>query len=62
MASANERPVYVVDASVAVKWHLRDEDDVDAADLVLDDFQDGRTELVAPSHFRFEIPSAILNA
>ncbi len=62
MLPTDDRPRYVVDASVVVKWHLRDEQDVNAADFVLDDFQEGRTRLVAPVHIRYEVPSAIRNA
>src|SRR5687768_7735403 len=62
MASTSSGLIYVVDASVAVKWHLRDELDVQAADRVLDDFLDGRTWLFAPDHIRYEVPSAIRNA
>lgn len=58
----NSRPLYVIDASVAVKWHLRDEHDVHAADLILDDFQEGRTDILAPGQLRYELPSAVRNA
>ena len=49
----------VVDASVAAKWHLRDEADVAAADAVLADFVAGHLDLLAPSHLRFELLNAI---
>lgn len=55
-------PLSVVDASVAVKWVLRDEPDSRLADLVLADFRDGGLWLVAPAHLRYEIPSAVRNA
>jgi predicted nucleic acid-binding protein len=55
-------PLYVVDASVAVKWCLQDEEDIDAADALLDDFLDGRIHLLAPDHIRYEVPSAVRNA
>lgn len=35
---SDSRPSWVVDASVAVKWHLRDEEDAEAALLLLADF------------------------
>lgn len=55
-------PQYVVDASVAVKWHLRDESDTVHADTLLSDFREGRVHLLAPDHIRYEVPSAIRNA
>jgi predicted nucleic acid-binding protein len=55
-------PRYVVDATVAVKWHLRDEQDTDAADVVLTDFREGRIRLLAPDHIRYEVPNAIATA
>jgi len=62
MLLASSLPIHVVDASVAVKWHLRDEPDTDAADALLTDFREGRVELVAPGQIRYEVPSAIRNA
>jgi predicted nucleic acid-binding protein len=62
MIPSGSLPVYVVDASVAVKWHLRDEQDADIAVRVLADFRDGRSFLLAPDHIRYEVPSAIRNA
>ncbi|MGH2559192.1 MAG: type II toxin-antitoxin system VapC family toxin [Thermomicrobiales bacterium] len=55
-------PVFVVDASVATKWYLLDEEDTRAADAVLADFREGRILLVAPDHIRYEVASAIQNA
>jgi predicted nucleic acid-binding protein len=49
----------VVDASVAVKWHLPDEPDADIALLLLDQFTAAQVQLVAPQHIRAEVPSAI---
>lgn len=49
----------VVDASVVAKWHLRDESDVDKADLLLARFVAGEVALVAPEQIRYEIPSTI---
>ena len=54
-----EALVLVVDASVVVKWHLRDEEFVDLALRVLQDYQDGRIDLLAPDHVRYEVPNAI---
>jgi predicted nucleic acid-binding protein len=52
----------VIDASVAVKWYLRDEPDLDAAGRILDGFRDGRTMPIAPQQLVYEVPSAIRNA
>ncbi|MBI4494623.1 MAG: type II toxin-antitoxin system VapC family toxin [Chloroflexi bacterium] len=49
----------VVDASVAAKWHLADEEGADRALLLLDRFAFGQTALVAPGQIRYEVPSAI---
>ncbi|MGH2459676.1 MAG: type II toxin-antitoxin system VapC family toxin [Chloroflexota bacterium] len=58
----SDPPRYVVDASVAVKWHLRDESHEDEARLVLIDYRGGASQLMAPDHIRYEVPSAILGA
>lgn len=49
----------VVDASVAVKWHLNDEQDAAPALRLLTRFGQGEVVLVAPDHIRYEVPSAI---
>ena len=49
----------VVDASVVAKWYLRDETDVEQADLLLTRFTTGELVLVAPEQIRYEIPSTI---
>lgn len=49
----------VVDASVAAKWHLRDESDVGHADLLLMRFVTGELTLVAPEQIRSEVPATI---
>lgn len=53
---------YVLDASVAAKWHLRDETFVSEAQQVLDDFGEGRIRLIAPQIIQHEVSSAILKA
>lgn len=55
-------PRYVIDASVATKWHLDDETYVQENQTILDQFQQGRIHLLAPDHIRYEVASAILNA
>ncbi len=51
----------VVDASVAAKWHLPEQDEAhsDRALALLTQFQDGNLDLLAPAHIRFEVPSVL---
>jgi len=51
--------VLVIDASVATKWHLTGEEHTDKARLILRRFSQGEIRLLAPSHIRVEVPSAI---
>ena len=51
--------LWVVDASVATKWHLPDEPDADRALSLLRRYIRGDLQLVAPAHIRAEVPSAI---
>ena len=60
MAEAAE--AVVVDASVATKWHLRDEQGADKALLLLRRFMQGHAEVWAPNHIRYEVPAAIARA
>ncbi len=53
---------FVVDASVAAKWHLPDEEDVAAANLLLVRFAAGDLGLVAPAVIHLEVASAITAA
>jgi predicted nucleic acid-binding protein len=55
--SANE-PL-VLDASVATKWHLRDEAYSERARAVRIDFEEGRVQLAAPDHIRYEVANAL---
>lgn len=57
-----EIPRYVIDASIAAKWHLKDEEHSSYALAVLNDFQEGRVELIAPRFIRYEVASAIFKA
>lgn len=52
----------VVDASVAVKWLVRDEEHTDKARLLLRRFGQGETALVVPGHLRYEVSSAVTAA
>jgi predicted nucleic acid-binding protein len=62
MANLLRHTDLVVDASVAVKWHLRDEDQVAEAALVLERFADGDLQLFAPTQIQYEVASAITAA
>jgi predicted nucleic acid-binding protein len=53
------RAAVVVDASVATKWHLKDEEHTEEARLLLTRFAQGKTELLAPDYIRYEVPNAI---
>lgn len=52
----------VVDASVAVKWHLRDETLVDEAGSLLRGFLERRFRLAAPSLIRYEVANSLEQA
>ena len=49
----------VIDASVALKWRLRDEEATSQADALLDDFLAGKLELLTPTLFDYEITNAL---
>ena len=49
----------VVDASVALKWRLKDEEATAQADALLDDFLSGSLALLAPTLFDYEIANAL---
>jgi predicted nucleic acid-binding protein len=49
----------VVDASVAIKWHLTDEEHTEGALRLLEQFARGDVLLAAPAQIRYEVPSAI---
>ena len=57
-----EAPRYVLDATIANKWHLTDEEHVDIADQIRLDFEEDRIQLIAPTQLRFEVAAAILKA
>lgn len=52
-------PGWVVDASVALKWYLRDEDHVPEALSLLEAYSAGEAELMAPYYIRYEIANAL---
>ncbi len=49
----------VLDASVALKWQFRDEESTPQAMALLEDFTEGRIELITPTLFSYEIISGI---
>ena len=62
MESTSSLPRYVVDASVAAKWHLRDEPLTDLTDAVLKAFRNNLIELIAPDCIWYEVTAAIRKA
>jgi len=51
--------ILVLDASVALKWQFEDEEVTGAATALLEDFIEGKIELISPTLFPYEILSAI---
>jgi predicted nucleic acid-binding protein len=49
----------VIDASVALKWRLRDEEATSQADALLEDSLAGKLELLTPTLFDYEIANAL---
>ena len=49
----------VLDASVALKWQFNDEEATAEATALLQDFVDGKIELITPTLFTYEILSGI---
>lgn len=52
----------VIDASVAVKWHLKDEELVEEAGALLEGFLDQRFVLAAPAFIRYEVANSLEQA
>jgi predicted nucleic acid-binding protein len=55
-------PTYVVDASVAIKWFVEDEDRIEQSRTVLTAFGSGLVRLLAPEHLILEVANAIQSA
>ena len=49
----------VIDASVALKWRLRDEETTHQADTLLEDCLAGKLKLLTPTLFDYEIANAL---
>jgi len=52
----------IVDASVAIKWYVRDEIDADKAIAMLLDYENGKVKLIVPSLFYYETANAVNTA
>ncbi len=52
----------VIDASIALKWRLRDEVETASADRLLDDYLNGSLHLIIPTLFDYEITNALRSA
>ncbi len=50
---------FVVDASVALKWQFKDEQNTEEAMRLLSDFIGGEIELLSPTLFAYEITNAV---
>jgi predicted nucleic acid-binding protein len=55
-------PTYVIDASVAIKWFLEDEDYVEQAQAVFTAYNTDAIRLIAPEHLILEVANAIFSA
>jgi predicted nucleic acid-binding protein len=51
--------IAVLDASVALKWQFEDEEASNMAMVFLEDFIDGKIDLISPTLFPYEILNAI---
>lgn len=51
--------ISVLDASVALKWQFGDEESTHAAMALMEDYIEGRVELISPTLFPYEIVSGI---
>jgi predicted nucleic acid-binding protein len=52
----------IVDASVAIKWYVRDEIDADRAIAMLLDYENGKVKLIVPNLFYYETVNAVNTA
>lgn len=50
---------FIVDASVALKWQFKDEQETEAATYLLADFVQGDIEILSPALFAYEIANAV---
>ena len=52
----------IIDASVAIKWYVRDEVDAEKAIEMLFDYENGKINLIAPALFYYETANAVNTA
>ena len=52
----------VIDSSVALKQQLRDEDNTIEADILLNDYAQGKIRLIVPSLFEYEVSNVLRTA
>ncbi|MEX0621834.1 MAG: type II toxin-antitoxin system VapC family toxin [Candidatus Woykebacteria bacterium] len=53
----------VIDSSVFIKWlNKKDEDNLDKANLILEDTRNGKVELLAPELARYEVGNVLLKS
>jgi predicted nucleic acid-binding protein len=57
-----EVPLFICDASAALRWVFPDRDYTNQAQDMMADFNGGRINLIAPYHFRMEVGSGIRRA
>ncbi len=58
----NDRYGVVIDASVAIKWHLRDEELSREATALLTEFTSTKRPIAAPAFIRYELANALEQA
>jgi predicted nucleic acid-binding protein len=51
--------IAVIDASAALKWQFKDEEATGPATVLLEDFAEGKIELISPTLFTYEIVGAV---
>lgn len=60
--TASSPRLVVLDASIAVKWYLLDEEYAQEAAILFDRLSDGDIAVIVPSHFQAEVSNAVRNA
>ena len=62
MSTSVSKRRYVLDASIAFKWYLDDEEYVEEARAILASYIVNEIAFLAPEHIRYEVPNALLVA
>lgn len=62
MSTSVSKRRYILDASIAIKWYLDDEEHVGQARAILAAYVENEITLLAPEHIRYEVPNALLVA